>query len=121
MLEKRFGALRVIGTIFKVLGILSVIASIAMAVVAGMFAATHSFANPLNSPMFGVRTLMGSGIWAGLVALLWGVLGGLGLYGAGEICHLLIAVEENTRASAQLLRQQQGQAAGQPSDGGGRP
>jgi amino acid transporter len=119
MLDKRFGALRTIGKIFKVLGIISVVAGVVMAVVSIVFLSMHPFANPLNSPMFGARALMGGGIWAGLAALLWGALGGLVLFGSGEVIDLLIAVEENTRASAQLLRQQQNPAAGLPPEKGG--
>ena len=119
MLDKRFGALRTIGKIFKVLEIISVVAGVVMAVVSIVFLSMHTFANPLNSPMFGARALMGGGIWAGLAALLWGALGGLVLFGSGEVIDLLIAVEENTRASAQLLRQQQNPAAGLPPEKGG--
>lgn len=121
MLEKRFGALRTIGKIFKVLGIIAVIAGVVMAVVSIVFLSMHSFANPMYSPQFGLRAMMGSGIWAGLAALLWGAIAGLVLFGVGEVIDLLIAVEENTRASMLMLRQQQSTAAKTelPPDNGG--
>lgn len=121
MVEKRFGALRTIGSIFKVLGIISVIAGVVMAVVMIVFFSMRGFAAPTFGPTFAPRGMMGSGVWAGLVALLWGALGGLVLYGVGEVIYLLIAVEENTRASMLMLRQQPGAAAkpGLPPDSEG--
>lgn len=116
MLEKRFGALRTIGSIFKVLGIISVIAGAVMAIIAIVFLSVRGVAGPMS----GLRMMTGSGVWAGLTALFWGALGGLVLYGAGEVIYLLIAVEENTRAATLMLRQQMDAPAkpGLPPDSG---
>jgi hypothetical protein len=115
MVEKRFGALRMIGNIFKVLGIVTVVVGVVVAVLSVVILAMHRFGGGLTSSTYGLRVMTGGGILSGLLALLWGAIGGLFLYGAGEVIHLLIAVEENTRASMLLLRRQQSKPAADSS------
>ncbi len=110
MMQRRFRALRVIGTIYKVLawivlvlGILSAVGVLVFGVLGGMQA----------GGAFGER----GGVLQGLAA---GGLGGLGgaivillltllyflvLYATGEAIYLALAVEENTREAALLLRE----------------
>lgn len=109
-MEKRFRALRIIGTIFKVLAWIVLILGILSAV--GVL---------ITGVLGGVRLGGGfgerEGAFQGLVA---GGLGGLGaaigillltllyflsLYATGEAIYLALAVEENTREAALLLRE----------------
>ncbi|GAP11905.1 hypothetical protein BECAL_03101 [Bellilinea caldifistulae] len=87
-MEKKFQALRVIATLFKVLAVIIVIAAI-IAAVAGVvsFAVSHRG--------LGLSRL---GLFSGINFLIGGLISGLFLYGFGELIYLLLAIEENTRA-----------------------
>ena len=111
-MKKQYNALRIIGTIYKVLGVISGVITILLV-----------FSLCLTSILGGaamdsVRSKLGS---SGLPALFSGFLGGLllsviaiiygggisiTLYAIGEGVYLLLALEENTRATAMLLQQQ---------------
>jgi hypothetical protein len=111
--EPRYRALRIIGTIYKVLGgvagvitILVVVSICASSVLGG--AAIGSLGRELGGRP-GVGSLFTGAIGGLLVSLFAIVYGGaiaVTLYGFGEGIYLLLAVEENTRATAQLLRGQ---------------
>jgi uncharacterized membrane protein len=94
--EKRFGALRVIAGIFRILGWLVLLI--------GLIFGGLSVANALTSggQMFG--GMMGFGVMSGLLTVLYSILAALLLIGFGEVVYLLIALEANTRATALLLR-----------------
>jgi len=47
-------------------------------------------------------------VLSGLWILLWGAISAVFLYGVGEVLDLLIAVEENTRATRLLLERERG-------------
>lgn len=108
-MEKRFRALRVVGTIYKVIAWIVLILGILIAL-----------------GTFGVSVLSGinaggglggrQGILPGLaVGGVGGLLGGIGilvvtlfyfllLYSVGDLIYLALAVEENTRETVMLLR-----------------
>ena len=109
-MEKRYKALRIIATIYKVLGIIVlVITLLALLGICGTSlmgdTLLHEWGRGAGMPM--MRGAVG-GLIAIVVAILYG--GGLAvtLYGVGEGIYLLIALEENTRATVQLLQRQVG-------------
>jgi hypothetical protein len=111
-MEKRYNALRTIGTIFKVLGIilgifaiLSIVAFCAMSVIGG--AALTDISQDLGYDIgLGVFGGILGGIFSGFVLLLTLGLPALFLYGYGEMLFLFLSVEENTRATALQLQAQ---------------
>jgi len=111
-MEKRYTALRVIGTIYKVIGllvgaltILSVLGICAASVLGGaaMEQLSQQFGDGSGGGLAG--RLFG-GLLLSLAALIYG--GGLSvtLYAFGEGVYLFLAIEENTRATTELLRSQ---------------
>ena len=111
-MEKRYGVLRVIATVYKILGgivgILTILAVIG--ILAAFFVRGVSFENLprmggrfMPAPLFG--SVFGGLVAAGLTLLYGGVLAFM-LYGFGEAIYLLIALEENTRLTAQILKNQ---------------
>jgi hypothetical protein len=112
-MEPRYRALRIIGTVYKILGgiagvvtALLVIAICASSVLGG--AALGSFSREFGEGA-GVGSFFTSalgGILISLFAILYGGIISVTLYGFGEGIYLLLALEENTRATAQLLRRQ---------------
>lgn len=108
MNEKRYGALRIIGTIYKVLGI-----------VVGVITVLGALGSCLSSllggaALGGLGEDVGGGLFAGGASLLLGLLiavvsliyGGavaVSLYALGEGVFLFISLEENTRRTTELL------------------
>lgn len=114
-MEKRYAALRTIGTIYKVLGI--AVASITLLMIIGFClftilgglggVAMSRGAEEAALGLFG--TLLGSILGTvvfGIIMIIYGGSIGLTLYAMGEGIYLLLALEENTRATATLLRSQ---------------
>lgn len=110
-MEPRYRALRIIGTIYKVLGglagvitVLLVLAICATSVLGG--AALESLSTELGegSAAGGLFGGVVGGILLSLIAILYGGTISVTLYGFGEGIYLLLALEENTRATAQMLR-----------------
>ena len=109
-MEKRYNALRAIGTIFKILGvifgvitILLMIAACATSVLGG--AAVEQFGQEFGSD-FGIGIF--GGIIGGIIASLFVIFSvgvpALTFYGFGELLFLFLAMEENTRAAAFQLQ-----------------
>lgn len=92
-MESRYSALRTIGTIYKVLAILALIFTV-LAMCGILIASTASEEG---------------GIFAGIIGAVGALIyfGGLSLtlYAFGEFIYLLIALEENTRMTANALLQ----------------
>ncbi len=114
-MEKRYTALRTIGTIYKILGIIS--GAITLLVILGICAASVLGGAALGElgNQFGGSYGMGSmfggvlgGIFLGFLAILYGGSISITLYAFGEGIFLLLALEENTRATAEMLTQQPG-------------
>ncbi|MBN1259722.1 MAG: hypothetical protein JXB35_03490 [Anaerolineae bacterium] len=104
-MEKRYGVLRFIATLWKilawivlVLGILGAIASLIGGIAGGLDARTM---RDLGIPGFVSGTLIGVMVF--VVALVGAVLQFLVLYAAGEVVSVFLAIEENTRATRALL------------------
>ncbi len=118
-MEKRYGTLRFIGTVYKVLGVimglLTIVGSIGICLTLTVGGAA---ANRFGSQSGAVAGLAGgafSAIFASVFFLLYGGAVAVSLYGLGEGVYLLIALEENTRATVQLLQQQT--SKGNPTPG----
>ena len=111
-MEKKYNALRMIGTIFKILGgltgilaILLVLTTCAASVLGG--AAIDSISQDYGGDYgFGVFGGIVGGLFLSLAILLSVGVSALTLYGFGELIFLSIAVEENTRATALLSEKQ---------------
>jgi len=101
---QRFGVLRLIGTLLKVMAWIVLVASILLALTAGL-------AGPIARQFMGDAGLqtellaMGSagGLIAGVLLMVIGIVLFLTLFAAGENIFLQLAIEENTRMSAALL------------------
>lgn len=100
-MKKRFGVLRIIATILKVLGI--VVA--AFAVLGGLGSLIMSFAGGDLWSVFGVDA--NSGFFVGLIGsfsiVIAGILYAVILYGYGELLLLLLSMEDNTFKTVKLL------------------
>jgi len=112
-MEKRFKALRIIATVYKILGfiamvitILTVISICSTSVLGG--AALDSIGNEFDdySGFFGTF----SGLVVGLIISLFIIMNGGGIallfFSMGEGIYLLIALEENTRSTSYILSNQ---------------
>ncbi len=106
---RRFGVLRFIGTLLKVLAwivlILTILAAIgaALANVNGGLAAILNQLGPAGLVLSQIAATPAGGIVAGILTLLFGLIYFLILYASGESFHMQLAVEENTRLTAALL------------------
>ncbi|HOT90862.1 MAG TPA: hypothetical protein PLN71_04710 [Anaerolineae bacterium] len=112
-MEKRYTALRVIGTIYKVLGgIVGVITILLVLGICATSALGGAVIDTLGRELSGDTGFAGllSGFVGGLIVSVLAIIYGGGLavtlYAAGEGVYLLLALEENTRATVMLLRQQ---------------
>ena len=99
---KRFGVLRLVGTLLKVIAWIVLIVSILGAI--GLVLMENSglqlpIANVYDTGALGQT----GGIFVGLGVLIVGLIYFLILYASGESLHLQLAVEENTRLTAALL------------------
>jgi hypothetical protein len=112
-MERRYSALRTIATIYKVAGIIVLIITIisilgicATSVLGGsMFNRLSSQYGNFPSPGGTIGGILG-GLIASLVSILTGGGLALTLYATGEGIYLLLAMEENTRATTVLLQRQ---------------
>ena len=102
-MKKRFGVLRVLSSILKILGIVTA----ALAVLGGLITFVISFAGGDMFSAMGIDTT--GGVLAGLMLafgiIVIGALYALFLYGYGELLMLLISMEENTFKTVQLLEE----------------
>jgi hypothetical protein len=101
IMKKSYGVLRVLSTIFKVVGIIIGV----VAVLGGLVMLVMSFSNTDVFVSLGFDE--SSAPFVGLVMALFGLIGGLltalVVYGSGELLILLIAIEDNTQRTATLL------------------
>ncbi len=117
----KYRALRMIGTIYKALGIATAVLTVLAALGAClgpilgaavvMPLAEQAWGGPL--PLGNLGGILG-GIFAGLAALIPGAVASFALYAMGEGIYLLLAIEENTRTTSTMLQQW---AAGYQSTG----
>jgi hypothetical protein len=102
-MDRRFTALRVIATIFKILAWLSLIAGVLAAIgaLAAGFLATNQTAIPglnVGGPLAGIAAFIAVLIMAILYFLLF--------YAGGDFIYVFLSIEENTRRMAYLFQQQ---------------
>lgn len=112
-MEKRYTALRVLGTIYKVLGgivgvitILLVLAICAFSVLGGAAMDTLGREFGGDTGFAGVLSGFLGGLIISVVVIIYGGWLAVTLYATGEGVYLLLALEENTRATVRLLQQQ---------------
>lgn len=99
-MEQRYAALRMIGNIYKILGlVVGGITALAMLAICagGLRGASTAFS------LFGGAL---GGLLGMLLVLIYGGSIALTLYAAGEGVSLLLALEENTRMTAMALQRQ---------------
>lgn len=104
---KRFGILRLVGTLLKVISWIILVVAVCAAIVVGIAApALQQTIEPfLATGLFGESFNLsgGNGIFIGIITLITGLVWFLLLYAAGENILLRVAIEENTRLTAALL------------------
>lgn len=112
-MEKKFTALRVIATVFKILAWISLLLGVLGAILALVAGFTVS----------GQDDLLGLGLGLGgplaaiamfIAALIVAIFYFLSLYSIGEAIYLALAIEENTRRTAYIVQQQYMQAGYAP-------
>lgn len=102
-MSRQFTALRVVGTIFKILGWLVLILGLLAA--AGALVAGLTLGDQLGLPGLDLGGPL-AGIAAFVATLVIAIIYFLLFYAAGEAIYVFLCIEENTRRSAYLLQQQ---------------
>jgi len=104
-MKKRFKFLRTLANIFRILGIITA----ALALLGGIILIVLSLSGGNFWSLFGYDAYNGAltGITAGVIALITGVLSGLIVYGFGELVFVLIDIEENTHRTSVFLEEMQ--------------
>ncbi len=97
-MEKRYTALRIIATLYKVIGVILGILAIFGAVLTLVVRPSFDF----GFGPFGLN--FGFALVAAIVELIVGFLSALGIYAVGELIFLLVNIEENTRFTALIIR-----------------
>jgi L-asparagine transporter-like permease len=98
--ERKYGALRAIAIIIKVLAILFLI----FTVIGALSMMANSGGSAMAQGVEGMRAPgMLGGAFGGFLVLIWGILGTISLWAGAELICLLIDVEENTRKTHVLL------------------
>jgi len=103
-MKKRFGILRVIATIMKILGIIVA----ALAVLGGLGMFIFSIAgggNMLSIPGIDAAGSALAGLFGGFMVIFAGALYALIMYGYGELLMLLVSMEDNTLRTVELLEE----------------
>jgi len=100
-MKKRFGVLKVLASILKVLGIIVA----ALAVLGGLITFVVSIAGGNMLSQFGFDAAGGvlAGLFGAFMIILFGAFYALLLYGYGELLMLLISMEDNTHRTVKLL------------------
>lgn len=111
-MEKKFKALRIIGTLYKVLGaivgVLTILTALGLCATSTFGGAAVDNLSREFGAYPGFLSFFGGvlgGLVLGLLSILYG--GGIAvtLFAFGEGVYLLLALEENTRESVSLLRE----------------
>lgn len=99
-MEKRYTALRIIGTLYKVIGVLIAIGAVLL-VILTLFSGqmVEGMMQPNAKGLATMVQIMGI-----VGILIGGAIGALSMYALGEGLYLLINLEENTRYTSMLLR-----------------
>lgn len=110
-MEKRYKALRAIGSIYKTVGIIIGAVTVLLTIGICLFsllggAALDSAMSYYGSSSGGFFSGLVAGVLIGIINLVYGGLGALLIYGAGEMIYVFISIEENTRKTTALFEQQ---------------
>jgi hypothetical protein len=92
-MEKRYPALRIIGTFYKTLGLLILVSTILYGFVVLLFYRLDPHSPP-------------SVLFSAVVVVIIGGALAVSCYAIGELVYVFLDLEENTRATNKLLRQQ---------------
>jgi hypothetical protein len=104
--EKRFRALRVVATIFKIFAWIDLVLTILGAlgvIVTGVLSGARSGGALSQVPFASVVSGALGGILAGIVLLLAGLVYFLILYAMSESVYVILSIEENTRLTAMAV------------------
>jgi hypothetical protein len=118
-MEKKFRILRLIGSLYKLLGILlAVITVLAALAIFGTSVMGGAVLEGISREMGGGKINLASlfgGVFGGFIvgvgALIYGIGAAVTFYAIGEGIYLVLALEENTRGTALLLKRQLTQAS----------
>ena len=108
-MEKKFSVLRIIGTIYKVAGVIVAVITLVILLfsVVSPFIGMSTGRMPGGPMSFLPRSGIFEGFFISLMALVYGGVIALTLFALGEGIYLLLALEENTRTTARLLQARQ--------------
>jgi hypothetical protein len=103
IMKKRFGVLRFLASVLKILAIVTA----ALAVLGGLVIFIMSFAggDALSSLGLGATGGVLAGLFTAFMIILFGAIYSLFMYGYGELLMLLISMEENTYKTTSLLEE----------------
>jgi ABC-type transport system involved in multi-copper enzyme maturation permease subunit len=106
---KKYTALRTIGSILKILGIINGVITILLSLGSCLF--FGFIGSQISSVMYRISGTGGdiggtiiTGVITGLTILIYGGISALMIYGVGELIFLMIDMEHNTRETTELLR-----------------
>jgi lipopolysaccharide export LptBFGC system permease protein LptF len=102
-MDRRFTALRVIGTIFKILAWIALIIGLLAAI--GALVLGFVMDNQFGATGLGVGGPL-AGIALFIAILVFAILEFLFLYATGEFLYLFLSIEENSRRTAFFMQQQ---------------
>jgi hypothetical protein len=105
--EKRYTALRIIATLYKIVGVIVGVLTLLGAVILLLNA-------PANYNFGIIQVSFGETIFAVLIELIAGGLTAIGTYAVGELISLFINIEENTRYTALIIRDRMQPQPAQP-------
>jgi hypothetical protein len=113
-MEKKFTALRVIGTIFKILAWILLL----LGILGAILALVAGFTVGGRDDLLGLGLGLGgpvAAIAAFIATLIVSIFYFLSLYSLGEAIYLGLAIEENTRRTAYIVQQQYMQSGYAPT------
>jgi hypothetical protein len=102
LMEKKFTVLRVIATLYKIVGVLVALGTILLVIfeIVGAAAGTRLLENTFG--LFNTGPALG--IFSAITTFIAGGLSALGIFAIGEAIYVLINLEENTRFTAIIMR-----------------
>lgn len=108
-MERRFRALRIVALFYQILAWIALVGGILaglLAFVLGALSGREGGPSPLvaDVPLMNQAVGLLGGIMVGLIVILGSLLCFVLFYAAGEVIYLGLAVEQNTRETAQYLR-----------------
>ena len=109
-MEKKFGVLRIIGTLWKILAWITLVVGIVFSLgilLVGLLGSGGAILRMFGQDMRAVPGAMGivSSIVGFLFALVLTIMYFLVLYAVGDLIYLLLAIEENTRRTVRYMRE----------------